>query len=315
MISIIIPTYNSAHMVCDTINSVLSSKEEDYEIIVVNDGSTDNTETVIASYLSDKRIKYIEQENKGLSGARNTGVLNAKGEYLVFLDADDIILPDKLTIQKNYLEENPDYDIAYSNSEWFIEDDFENTRKVNFPVYTEHIINHLIFGNFIHVNSVMVRKDAIIKAGLFDEKLRELEDWDLWLRMALNGSKFGFTPGVYSKVRIRKGSMTSNQVRMNGTMVKVLEKTINQIEKTKRSDKASLLVSACHAMAIYKLQANQRKSYLSFLFKTLNKQGIGFFPVFIKQLIKYVFPYLQKNKTTSEIEKIWRKKEIQEFQL
>lgn len=315
MISIIIPTYNSAHMVCDTINSVLSSKEEDYEIIVVNDGSTDNTETVIASYLSDKRIKYIEQENKGLSGARNTGVLNAKGEYLVFLDADDIILPDKLTIQKNYLEENPDYDIAYSNSEWFIEDDFENTRKVNFPVYTEHIINHLIFGNFIHVNSVMVRKDAIIKAGLFDEKLRELEDWDLWLRMALNGSKFGFTPGVHSKVRIRKGSMTSNQVRMNGTMVKVLEKTINQIEKTNRSDKASLVVSACHAMSIYKLQANQRKSYPSFLFKTLNKQGIGFFPVFIKQLIKYVFPYLQKNKTTSEIEKIWNKKEIQEFQL
>lgn len=315
MISIIIPSYNSAQMVCDAIESVLISIEEDYEIILINDGSTDNTAEVITTYLSDKRIKYIEQSNRGLAGARNTGIENANGEYLVFLDADDLILPNKLLVQRKFLDENPAFDIVYSKSEWFIEDDFNNTREVRFPVYTGEVIQYLIYGNFIHVNSVMVRKDAVIKAGLFDENLRELEDWDLWLRMALNGSKFGFTPGVHSKVRIRKGSMTSNQVRMNGTMVKVLEKTINQIEKTNRSDKASLVVSACHAMSIYKLQANQRKSYPSFLFKTLNKQGIGFFPIFIKQIIKYVFPYLQKNKTTSEIEKIWNKKEIQEFQL
>jgi|SRR5690554_2128346 len=315
MISIIIPSYNSAQMVCDAIESVLISIEEDYEIILINDGSTDNTAEVITTYLSDKRIKYIEQSNRGLAGARNTGIENANGEYLVFLDADDLILPNKLLVQRKFLDENPAFDIVYSKSEWFIEDDFNNTREVRFPVYTGEVIQYLIYGNFIHVNSVMVRKDAVIKAGLFDENLRELEDWDLWLRMALNGSQFGFSAGVLSKVRIRKGSMTSNQVRMNGTMVKVLEKTINQIEKTNRSDKASLVVSACHAMSIYKLQANQRKSYPSFLFKTLNKQGIGFFPIFIKQIIKYVFPYLQKNKTTSEIEKIWNKKEIQEFQL
>lgn len=315
MITVIIPSFNSANLVSDAIRSVLSSNLHEVEIVIINDGSTDNTAEVITTYLSDKRIKYIEQSNRGLAGARNTGIENANGEYLVFLDADDLILPNKLLVQRKFLDENPAFDIVYSKSEWFIEDDFNNTREVRFPVYTGEVIQYLIYGNFIHVNSVMVRKDAVIKAGLFDENLRELEDWDLWLRMALNGSKFGFTPGVHSKVRIRKGSMTSNQVRMNGTMVKVLEKTINQIEKTNRSDKASLVVSACHAMSIYKLQANQRKSYPSFLFKTLNKQGIGFFPIFIKQIIKYVFPYLQKNKTTSEIEKIWNKKEIQEFQL
>lgn len=295
-------------MVCETIKSVLSCSEETFEIILINDGSTDNLQGVISPYLNDTRFFYIEQINKGLAGARNTGIANANGEYLVFLDSDDLILPNKLKIQKEFLHRHPFIDLVYSNSEWFIEDDFANTKEVSFPVYKGDVLHHLIFGNFIHVNSVMVRKDAVIKAGLFDENLRELEDWDLWLRMALNGSKFGFTPGVLSKVRIRKGSMTSNQKRMNTTMVRVLDKTINQVQNSDRSDKDSLLALAYKAKAIYMLQANQRKKYLKFLLNTLYKQGIGFLPVFLKQLIKYVFPFLQSNKTTSDIEKIWNQK-------
>ncbi len=305
MISIIIPCYNSAHMVSDSINSVLESTYKDYEIILVNDGSNDNLKEVIFPYFYDNRILYIEQKNKGLSGARNTGIKNATGQYLVFLDADDIITPKKLEVQQKFLDDNPSIDLVYSNSEWFIENDLDNTREVRFPVYTGDVIEHLIFGNFLHVNSVMVRKEAVVKAGLFDETLRELEDWDLWLRMALGGSQFGFTPGVLSKVRIRKGSMTSNQVKMNSTMVLVLEKTIKQIQTTNAKNKGKLLNSAYKAMAIYKLQAKQRKGYVKYLCKTLYKQGICFFSTFLKQIIKYSFPYFQKNKTTSEIEKIW----------
>lgn len=307
MISVIIPCYNSAHMVSHTLDSVLNSTHKDCEIILVNDGSNDNLSVVISRYLENNRIKYIEQENKGLPGARNTGIRNAKGQYLVFLDADDIIGPEKLSIQKKYLDENPSIDIVYSNSEWFIEDDINNTHKVNFPVYTQDILGKLIYGNFIHVNSVMVRKEAVEKAGLFDENLRELEDWDLWLRLALGGSKFGFTPGVHSKVRIRKGSMTSNQKKMNETMIKVLEKTINQIHTINPKNKSTLLSAAYRAIAIYKLQANQRSGYLRFLCRTFYQQGIGFAPTLFKQAIKYSFPFLQKNKTTSDIEKVWNR--------
>lgn len=307
MISVIIPCYNSAHMVSQTLDSVLNSTHKDYEIILVNDGSNDNLSEVISSYLNDNRIKYIEQENKGLSGARNTGISAAEGEYLVFLDADDLIYPNKLKTQKEYLDNHPDTDVVYSHSQWFIEDDFSNTREVKFPVYTGNVLKQLICGNFIHVNSVMVRKVAVVNAGLFDEALRELEDWDLWLRLALGGSKFGFTPGVHSKVRIRKGSMTSNQKKMNETMIKVLEKTINQIHTINPKNKSTLLSAAYRAIAIYKLQANQRSGYLRFLCRTFYQQGIGFAPTLFKQAIKYSFPFLQKNKTTSDIEKVWNR--------
>ncbi|TCO06896.1 glycosyltransferase family 2 protein [Natronoflexus pectinivorans] len=307
MISIIIPSYNSAHMVCDTIESVLNSKEENYEIILVNDGSTDNTAEVLSPYFSNKRLKYIEHENKGLAGARNTGILNAKGEYLVFLDADDLILPDKLTVQQKYLDVNPSIDIVYSNSEWFIEDNFDNTRDVSFPVYTGNVIEYLIYGNFIHVNSVMVRKDAVVNAGLFDETLRELEDWDLWLRMALNGSKFGFTPGVLSKVRIRKGSMTSNQMRMNVTMVRVLEKTIIMLEL--KNFKNSILVKANHALFIYRLKTKQNKNYIQDLIKTNYKIGISFSWIMLKMSLKYfLLPLLpDRDQTVQQLEEIWNR--------
>ncbi|WP_016776038.1 glycosyltransferase family 2 protein [Anaerophaga thermohalophila] len=306
MISVIIPTFNCAHMIIDTLNSVLASIYPDYEILIIDDGSTDNTREVTKPYLKDHRIQYIYQENKGLAGARNTGILNAQGHYLVFLDADDLITPEKLGIQSQFLVKNPNIDIVYSNSQWFIEDDFNDTRPVNFPVYTGNVLDPLIFGNFIHVNSAMVRKKTVMEAGLFDESLEELEDWDLWLRMALNGSKFGFTPGVLSKVRIRKGSMTSNQQKMNNTMVRVLENTILNVQDKYHSGHP-VMIKLKHSLAIYKLKAGQKKEYLNFLIKSSRQQGEKFLPVLIKQSIKYfLYPFFRENKTTREIEKIWK---------
>ena len=303
MISIIIPTYNSSQTVCASIDSVLESSIHKLEIIVVDDGSNDDTKTKISSYIKDQQIRYIFHNNKGLAGARNTGIKEAKGEFLVFLDADDVILPGKLEVQKKYLLANPDVDIVYSHSQWFIEDDLDNTRPVNFPVYEGDITRELIYGNFMHVNSIMVRRSKVLEVELFDEDLRELEDWDLWLRMVLSGSKVGFTPGIYSKVRIRKGSMTSDQQRMNLTMVRVLQKTIDSLEGTNKKDH---LMHAYNSLSIYKLKARQTQDYFRFLIKTCRHLGYKFYPLALKQGAKCIMrPLLKQNKTTKQLEQIW----------
>lgn len=305
-ISIIIPSYNSARLLPQAVESALRSSFPDFEIIIVDDGSTDRTDELVGKNWQREEIRYIRQNNKGLAGARNTGIRTAQGEYLVFLDADDIILPDKLAVQKKYMDEHPGTDVVYSGSQWFVEDDVDDTRPVEFPVYEGNVLEHLLFGNFIHVNSVMVRRQKALDAGLFDESLRELEDWDLWLRMALGGATFGFTPGILSKVRIRKGSMTSNQQRMNATMVKVLEKTAETVALTYPAGGA-IQVKTFHALALYKLKAGQTRGYLPFLFGTARRQGRAFIAIAARQTVKYFLnPFLKHNKTTAEIEKIWK---------
>lgn len=304
MITVIIPSYNSAHMVSDTLHSVLASTTTDYEVIVVNDGSSDDTTEVISPFLHDKRIRYIEQENKGLSGARNTGIKYAKGKYLVFLDSDDLILPDKLQIQSTYLDQHPEIDSVFSDSQWFVEDDFNDTRPVTFPVYTGNVLPQLLFGNFMHVNSVMVRTEKVREIGCFDVNFKELEDWDLWLRLSINGSLFGYTKGILSKVRIRKGSMTSNQMKMNVAMVRVLEKNIPLLRQKNHPKK--MINKAYHALFIYRLKAKQTKGYLWDLFKTFLLQGIVFLPIALKMKIKYFLsPFIKQNSTTKELEEIW----------
>jgi glycosyltransferase involved in cell wall biosynthesis len=303
MISIIIPTFNTANYLPSAIDSVLLNiAAVEYEVLVVDDGSTDNTREIIQSYIVKQSIRYISQENRGLAAARNTGIRAARGEYIVFLDSDDIILPEKLSIQSTYLDQHPEIDLVYSQSEWFIENDFSNTMSVNFPIYEGNVADKLFFGNFVHVNSVMVRKEKILALGLFDETLRELEDWDLWLRMVLSGSRFGFTPGVLSKVRLRRGSMTSNQQRMNSTMVRVLKKTINNLDKNH-----PLQIRAHCALVIYQLKAGETKGYLKALYKLQLMFGWQFMPIVLKQSVKYMLRrIIKQNQTTSEIEKIWK---------
>ncbi len=305
MISIIVPSYNSSHLISTTLDSVLESTYHDYEVLIIDDGSTDNTIEVIEPYLNDQRFQYIYQENQGLSGARNTGIKIAKGDYLVFLDSDDVILPEKLQQQTNYLKQHPVVDLVYSNSQWFVEDDLNNTLPVKFPVYEGDVLPYLLFGNFIHVNSVMVRASIVKQLGGFDVNFRELEDWDLWMRLAIQKSRFAHTPGILSKVRIRKGSMTSNQLRMNQAMVRVLEKNIPELIRLDYSK--DTINKAWHALFIYRLKAKQTLGFSCDLFNVLLKQGCAFFPIAIKMQLKYFLsPLIRDNLTTKDLEALWQ---------
>ena len=307
VISIIIPSYNSAHFIRNAIDSVLESViyTDEYEIIVVDDGSSDNIKDVMELYKKHNNIILINQLNRGLSGARNTGIKNARGKYLVFLDADDIIMPDKLTKQFQYLESNSGVDIVYSNSLFFDNINFNNELSTNFPIYEGNILSNLLYGNFIHVNSVMVRKDVVLSVGGFDENFRELEDWDLWLRMSLQGSKFGYIPEVLSKVRVHSDSMTANQERMNEAMVRVLEKTIKKINSSSIGF-SKLLLKAEEAKMIYLLMLNRRLEVLINLLKLPLSYGLSFIPLSLKFLVKLLINHKNINTTTKNLELIWK---------
>ncbi|MCX7927272.1 MAG: glycosyltransferase [Candidatus Omnitrophica bacterium] len=187
-VSVIIPTHNDGKYISEAISSVLEQTYSDFEIVVVDDGSIDNTEIIVHQYLNNfpQKIKYFFQKNSGPSAARNKGIREAKGEYIAFLDADDVWLPSKLTIQLSFLESFESigavgcgvYDIDESGNIIKVIRGNEITKKMYFC--RDLIIRNVIGGG---PSGVLIRREVFDKVGLFDESLRGSEDRDMWLRI------------------------------------------------------------------------------------------------------------------------------------
>lgn len=190
-VSVIIPTYNYGKYIEKAIDSVLAQTYKDFEIIVVDDGSTDNTREIIQTRYKDK-VRYFYQENKGAPVARNKGIKESKGEYLAFLDQDDLFHPLNLEKKVDFLDSNSEFGWVYSDYTGITEPGFKKptgniTRKGSAAKYkiSGHISKQLIEGYLLSTPStVMIRRNVIDKAGCFDEKISHLEDYDLWLRIS-----------------------------------------------------------------------------------------------------------------------------------
>ena len=186
-VSVIIPTYNRAHLIGRAIQSVLNQTYQDFELIVVDDGSTDNTEDIIRQFQEkDKRIRYIKHDkNKGGSAARNTGIKNSVGKYIAFQDSDDEWLPKKLEKQmKIFKKESPNLGIVYTGF-YRIKDSEKKYIPSHEIVKKEgRIYEELLKGNFITTQSILVRKECFKKVGIFDENLPRLQDWELVMRLS-----------------------------------------------------------------------------------------------------------------------------------
>ena len=213
-ISIVIPAHNAAKTITETIESVQQQTFNDWELIVVNDGSTDNTLKVLQQII-EPRLKIISSINGGVSAARNLGVAQSQGEYIAFLDADDLWVADKLELQLQALEQNPDAIVAYS---WTCFMDEEKNGYVYHPSppyeYTGDVYPQLLKKGFIHSGSnTLVRKSALNRVGGFDSRCDICEDWDMWVRLAAIGD-FVVVPQYQIMYRRAAGSSTSSVERM-----------------------------------------------------------------------------------------------------
>ena len=182
-ISIIIPTYNRAYCLSECLSSIISQTYKDWELIVVDDGSTDNTEEIIQPFMQEGII-YIKQQNQGVSSARNTGLSRARGQYIAFCDSDDRWIKNKLAIQMQYFSSNKDMILNYTEEIWIRNGIRVNQCKQHAKL-SGWIFEKCLDLCIVSPSSVMMHQSFFDKVGVFDTTLPACEDYDLWLRGAI----------------------------------------------------------------------------------------------------------------------------------
>lgn len=215
LVSIIIPAYNYGHFIAKTLDSLLNQTYKHWQAIVVDDGSTDNTRKISESYIKlDNRFQYIYQENKGLSSARNTGLSLAKGKYIQFLDADDLLSARKLELQVEFMKSHPQAQITYSLARYFKDGE---PNKLFYDAFlkqkewmckksgcVQELLPYFIEGNILPVNSALLSFDFIKKKDIqFSTDYKSLEDWHFWIKCLFRGAMYLFFDSIEATALIR----------------------------------------------------------------------------------------------------------------
>lgn len=224
-VSVVIPAYKASGCIAATLDSVLAQTFSDYEIVVVNDGSPDTEalEQVLQKYLL--HIRYFKQENRGPSSSRNRGIIEARGEYVAFLDADDFWLPEHLASQISILRSTPSLGLVYSNS-LVVRDgkcirrtfDREQQEK---PVTFEALLGERCT---VSTSTTVASRKELLEAGLFDEGMTRCEDFDLWLRMAFRGTSMTYSPQAHVCRMVSYSGLSSNKYQMKRALIDVYRK-------------------------------------------------------------------------------------------
>ena len=223
MISVIVPTYNRAHQLPRTLDSILCQSCSPKEIIVVDDGSTDETLALMTSEYPE--IVFIQQQNTGVSSARNVGIKRASGDWIAFLDSDDEWLPEKLEIQMKALYENPEIKICHTNEIWI-----RNGKRVN-PKKKHEKFGGWIFQKCLPLccispSSVIIHKSIFKEIGLFDYSLPVCEDYDLWLRITARNPVLYIEEPFLIKYGGHEDQLSKKYWGMDRFRIKSLEKII-----------------------------------------------------------------------------------------
>jgi glycosyltransferase involved in cell wall biosynthesis len=240
MVSVIIAAYNYGRYIADALNSVKTQDTGDFECIVVDNGSTDNTRKEVDRFLTDPRFRYFFQSHSTVSSARNKAIRESKGELIQFLDADDLIERKKLSSSMVYLAENPRVDIVYSDMRYFKDSEpsrlfFSFAGGPNDKPWMKYLsgsgpglLPELVNGNFMVISSPVIRKSVLEKAGFFDAEIRMNEDWDLWIRSFLCAKEIHYLnkSETMTLIRVHPGSLSRNYLGMQAFGLKVLAKNL-----------------------------------------------------------------------------------------
>ena len=182
-VTVVIATYNYGQYLAGAVESVLAQSFDDYEVVVVDDGSTDDTDTVIEPFLSHPKITLLRTDHLGQPAAKNAGIRRASGDLIAFLDADDLWLPDKLSKQTALFDRNPELGVAYTRRYWMNEHG-ERFEKAEATMHRGQVLGKMFQTNFVCFSSCMVHRRVFDRVGTFDEQIPLAIDYDLWLRVA-----------------------------------------------------------------------------------------------------------------------------------
>jgi glycosyltransferase involved in cell wall biosynthesis len=238
LVSVIVPTFNRAHTIIETLKSIVSQTYHNWECLVIDDNSVDGTSELIEEYTrQDSRIKIQRTpKNGGPSLAKNLGLSLAMGEYIQFLDSDDLICPFKFESQLKFLSIHKNVDIVYSGSRYF-----ESARpnelliygrggflgQVEITMYDQHVLRSVLVRNPFVTSAPLYRKSVIEKVGGFDANLMSLEDWDFQIRCAAAGMVFhfqGYTPDIGTHIRLHDNSLMRNEASLRVSYESLVEK-------------------------------------------------------------------------------------------
>lgn len=243
MITVVVPCYNYGRFVGETLESILQQSYTDWECIVIDDGSTDNTREVVEPYAAKyENIIYHYQKNGGLPNARNAGIRLAKGKYLQFLDADDLLESRKFERQMDCFKANPNLDLVYSGLRYFQNETPEkliySSSVFNSPWTLDKsgngkdLLKYLIVSCSIMPPMPLIKKESVLRIGAFKEGMKSCEDWEFWLRCAYNNFQFQYIDeaGLRSKMRLHPSSMTRNRMVLVANMIIVRELLDEKLE-------------------------------------------------------------------------------------
>ena len=232
-VSVIIPSYNTAQYIGETLDSVCVQTFNDYEVIVINDGSPDTAQLERALRPYRDVITYLKKPNGGLSSARNFGIRASRGRYVALLDSDDVWEPDYLETQVAALDADPAIAVSYANALIFGDSaDAGRDYMSVFPSEGEVTLQSLVNLECNVLVSALVRREMFDRVGLFDESLRTNEDFDRWLRIAHAGGRFVYHRRPLWRYRKRAGALSNDPVVMSGGALHVLEKARRELELT-----------------------------------------------------------------------------------
>lgn len=226
-VSVLLPTYNRAAYLRQAIESALNQTFRDIEVVIVDDGSTDDTAQIVQR-INDPRVRYIYQANRGVAAALNTAWRASRGDYLARLDSDDIWLPNLLAEFVTTLDADPDLGLVYARAQWMDAQGNALPQILGAPEkFPGQWLKSLVYGDCVCPIAVMFRRDCMERTGGYDESLIGNEDWDLWLRMAMH-YRFAFRNEILARYRAHSQNLTSSvsarSLRLFDDRLRVLEK-------------------------------------------------------------------------------------------